>query len=210
MLNLPNVLSVGRLLLVPVFAWIYCAATELSGCLLAAGVLLLSGVTDMLDGFLARRLNQITTLGKLLDPFADKLTQLTVCICLSVRRPEFTWLLGLFILKEIIMLAAGVGILYKRWKIESSRWFGKLYTFAFYAGMLLIIGLEPLLPTPAVWGILAVLGALMLLAFAMYASLFVRISRENRKLPSAALSAKNEEKRRMLGENQKIFTERRK
>ena len=71
----------------------------------AAGVLALSGLTDMLDGWVARRFDQITDLGKMLDPFADKLTQGVVALCIALRFPAIRPLLLLFILKELLMLA---------------------------------------------------------------------------------------------------------
>lgn len=71
-LTIPNVLSFFRLCLIPVIIWMYCSKRDY---VRTAVILLLSGATDILDGFIARRFNMVSDLGKVLDPVADKLTQ---------------------------------------------------------------------------------------------------------------------------------------
>ena len=132
-MNLPNLLSLLRILLVPVFVAVYFAVPD-SG-IVGAVILVVSGITDCLDGFIARRFNMITQLGKILDPLADKLTQLAVCICLAIRHKEFIIILCLLILKEFIMLIAGYQLLRKGVKLPSSRWYGKVSTVVFYIVM---------------------------------------------------------------------------
>ena len=100
-LTVPNAMSALRILLVPFFAALY-----LRGHVAwAVALLVLSGITDMLDGLIARRFNQITDLGKMLDPFADKLTQGVVALCIAIRFSSIRPLLALFILKELLMLS---------------------------------------------------------------------------------------------------------
>ena len=83
-MNVPNTLTVFRILLVPVFAVTYFRAPE-SLFYLPAVILAVSGLTDVADGYIARHFNQVTPLGRFLDPVADKLTMATVTICLAIR-----------------------------------------------------------------------------------------------------------------------------
>ena len=84
-LSIPNLLSLFRLLLIPVYITIYLNARTKDDYFLAATSLAVSCLTDMIDGKIARRFNMITTVGKLLDPLADKLTQFALILCLSLR-----------------------------------------------------------------------------------------------------------------------------
>ena len=175
-MNWPNALSILRIAFLPMFGFLYYNAKNPLWYLLAALVLLLSGITDLLDGFLARKLGQVTQLGKLLDPLADKLTQATVCILLGIRMPEFRVLLALFILKEALMLAAGFKLYRKNKSLDGSRWFGKLYTVVFYVIMLLVVAF-PGLKSALVFGLLIVMAAFMLFAFVMYLPVFFSLWR---------------------------------
>ena len=99
-ITIPNLLSAFRLVLIPVFLWTYCIREEY---LVTAGLLLLSGLTDLADGFIARRFHMVSNLGKMLDPVADKLTQAAMLICLVTRFPMVTTaLLYLMIVVHLI------------------------------------------------------------------------------------------------------------
>ncbi len=173
-LSIPNILSYIRILLVPVFAVIYLTATDHSGYLVAALVLLISGFTDLLDGFIARRYNMITTLGKILDPAADKLTQATVAVCLAIKIRGMVLLLGVFIVKELIMAGASIFLLSRGGKIDGSQWFGKLATAVFYAVMVLIIAL-PGLSEPTRLIMIGASAAVMVFALVRYIPTFFSI-----------------------------------
>lgn len=179
-LSIPNILSYIRILLVPVFAVIYLTATDRNGYLVAALVLLISGFTDLLDGFIARRYNMITSLGKILDPAADKLTQATVAVCLAIKIEGMVLLLGVFIVKEIIMAGASIFLLTKGGKIDGSQWFGKLATAVFYAVMVLIIALPGLSETTRLVMIGAA-AAVMIFALVRYIPTFFNILRATKK-----------------------------
>lgn len=92
-LTVPNLLSALRLCMVPLFLWIYLGLDE---PLWAAGLLVLSGITDTVDGWIARKFHQVSNLGKALDPFADKVTQIAVVTCLSIRFPRLWNCVGNF------------------------------------------------------------------------------------------------------------------
>ncbi len=134
-MTVPNVLSVIRIVLIPIFFLLF--SFELF--YLAAAVVFISGITDMLDGFIARRFNQESELGKLLDPVADKLMQLAMAICASIRYIVVIPLLVIFFIKELLMLLGSIKLFKKEKKPVAAKWYGKLATFAFYTSMFLFL-----------------------------------------------------------------------
>lgn len=106
--TIPNLLSLLRLLLIPVYAHIYLHANDDRHFFLAGSIMALSCLTDLIDGRIARRFNMITTLGKILDPLADKLTQFTLTLCLSLKYPVLHPVLVIFVIKEAFQLVAGL------------------------------------------------------------------------------------------------------
>ena len=137
-LTVPNAMSLLRILIVPFFAWRY-----LQGHVAQAAVLLVvSGLTDMLDGLVARKFNQITDLGKMLDPFADKLTQGVVALCIAIRFPAIRLLLLLFILKELLMLCCALVLLKKHKRPCAAKWYGKVATVMFYVSVSAIVAMD--------------------------------------------------------------------
>ena len=96
-ITVPNLLSFFRFCLIPVIIWSYCVKEN---PLLAGEILLLSGLTDLADGYIARRFHRISNLGKILDPVADKLTQAAMLICLFTRFPHVLLLIVIMAGKE--------------------------------------------------------------------------------------------------------------
>ncbi len=147
-INIPNTLSVLRILLVPVFAVMYLRAESAEGYLNAASVLAISGITDMLDGQIARKCGMITDLGKLLDPLADKLTQGTVCVCMAIKHPSLALILAALIIKEVLIFAGGIFVYKRKDFVVTSNIFGKIYTAVFFVVMTAIVAFpqtEPVL-----------------------------------------------------------------
>jgi cardiolipin synthase (CMP-forming) len=171
-LGIPNMLSILRLIMIPAFVILYLADIQYSG-IIAAAVLVVSGITDVLDGIIARRFNMTSALGQILDPLADKLTQATICICLVIRQAAPLWILCLLILKEFVMIGAGANIIRKGKEIMSSKWFGKMGTVVFYAAMILIIALRP--TSDIVNALLAVVLGFMIFSLIMYTPSFFKI-----------------------------------
>ena len=122
-MNLPNVLTVLRMVLIPVFALLYTHDMPH----MALCVYVLAALTDALDGFLARRLNQVTSFGKLMDPAADKLMQLTMLICLCSSGHVAWWIPVVLGIKEIY-LAIGSMIMLKKQMVVSANFYGKAAT----------------------------------------------------------------------------------
>ena len=125
--HLPNILTIARFFLIPIILFYIFT----NNFLLAIIFLTISGLTDVLDGFIARKYNLITNFGKLVDPLADKLTQVAVLAALAIKQIVPTWILAIVILKEFCMIA-GASFLYGKELVVSSRWYGKLATVLFY------------------------------------------------------------------------------
>ena len=135
---IPNYLSVFRIFLIPLFIYLFLFCGG-KGKLWGGAVFLLAGLTDVIDGFLARKFNWITNVGKLLDPLADKLMQIAAIICLYIEDFIHTWLIFTIIVKELLMIC-GAALILKRGKIYvHSNWYGKLGTTVFYAVIVIII-----------------------------------------------------------------------
>ncbi|WPX07608.1 CDP-diacylglycerol--glycerol-3-phosphate 3-phosphatidyltransferase [Anaerocellum danielii] len=137
-MNLPNILTILRFILVPVFVAVFFSQLKFN-YLIALSVFLLSGLTDILDGFIARRYNMVTQFGKLFDPLADKLMILTVLWCLVLKEYIPSWVFYIVLAKEIFMII-GSALLYGKIKIVvSANIYGKLSTFLFYIAIISLI-----------------------------------------------------------------------
>ena len=159
-MNIPNILTLFRLLLVPLFAWLVLAE---GNWWLAAGVFVLAGLTDVLDGYIARKFNMITDIGKVFDPLADKLMQVTAVLCLYLCGMLPPWVLWLIVVKECTMVVTAV-YMFIRKVVTYSDWYGKAATVVFYAAVLLIMisgnGAEPYGVYPFVLAVCAVFPGL--------------------------------------------------
>lgn len=183
--TIPNILSMIRLLLIPVFVGLFIGAKDNPTLLYwAIGVLVFSGFTDLVDGFIARRFNQVSELGKFLDPLADKFTQVVVVVCLSLRYKEIIPLMIICIVKELCQLI-GILVLFRsrgKESLEHSQLIGKVTTFAFYFTMALIL-LWQNMPNWVLISLIAIVSALMLLSFINYIHAFVRIKTKGTNTP---------------------------
>ena len=176
-LTVPNALSVLRIIIVPFFAW-YFLRDELT---VAVALLLLSGFSDLFDGLIARKFNQITELGKMLDPFADKLTQGVVALCLAIKFPVICPVLALFILKELVMLCCAVILLKKRKRPCAAMWYGKVATVMFYVSVSVIVVMDGFLNLKTVtfevvsYVLLILTAAMMIYSAVKYFQIFLEI-----------------------------------
>lgn len=172
--TIPNILSCGRIILIPIFIFTYINAIQ-SGDYYAPGlIIILSGITDLLDGFIARKFNQITELGKVLDPIADKLTQGAIVFTLMFRYRKMWILVALFMVKELSM-AINSFILFRRGKkLDGSLWYGKLSTAVFYTTMTILI-LFPRISLDMANYLMGITGIFLLLSFVMYTRVFLNM-----------------------------------
>ena len=137
--TIPNILSLFRLSLIPVYAGLYLNATEKYQYALAGTILTISCLTDMIDGKIARKYGMITTLGKVLDPLADKLTQLTLTICLSMKYPVLYPVLSLFVIKELFQLVLGIVFLRRGKMLPGALMAGKVCTTVLFVSLILLV-----------------------------------------------------------------------
>lgn len=138
-LTIPNLLTLFRLLLIPVYIMIYLNATEVSHYYIAAVILAVSCLTDMVDGQIARRFNMISNLGKLLDPIADKATQFALIICLATRYGAMIFLIILFVLKEGFQLVA-MGLNLRKGKaLDGALMSGKVCTTVLFVTLIFMV-----------------------------------------------------------------------
>ena len=134
--TIPNILSVFRIILAPVFAYFYFCDMQ-NHYVWATVILLVSGATDILDGVIARKFNLITTLGKILDPIADKLTQAFIIVCLFINHYNdkdslLVYVVILLFAKEFTMLLGAIVLFKSGTRTSSSKWWGKLGTVLVY------------------------------------------------------------------------------
>ena len=160
--TIPNLLSLFRLLLIPVYVLIYLRAQKPSDYYLAAGILAVSCLTDLLDGKIARRFNMISTIGKILDPLADKATQFTLIVCLALKHKVLRYLVALFVAKESFQLIAGCINLRKGRMLKGALFSGKVCTTILFISLIALVTLPEL--NPNIINIIAAVDAVFMLA----------------------------------------------
>ena len=137
-MNIPNILTALRLVLVPIFGY-YLYAQQYS---IAAVLFFLAGITDILDGVIARKFNMITSWGKLADPLADKLMQMTALAILTIQKLIPLPVLIIVVAKEAFMITGSV-LLYKKVKfVAQANWYGKLATVIFFLAIVMTIAIK--------------------------------------------------------------------
>lgn len=132
-LTIPNLLSLLRLMMIPLFVWLYLNGHD--GW--TAVVLLLSGATDAVDGYIARRFDQVSDFGKAFDPVADKLTQAAMLLCLTTRHPAMLLPLILLVIKEVFSAVFGIIVIRRTGEVKGAEWHGKVATMLLYGMMIL-------------------------------------------------------------------------
>ena len=169
--TLPNLLSLLRLVMVAFYARIYLSASDRKDYLLAGSIMALSCLTDLADGWIARRFRQITTLGKILDPLADKVTQAVVIWCLSLRYPVLEPVLALLLVKELFQLWAGLVFLRKGQMLPGALLAGKVCTAVLFLSLTALV-LFPELPAGTVRLMALTDGGVLLLSFGSYVTAY--------------------------------------
>ena len=188
--QIPNILCYIRFMLIPVFVVLYIKAEYPKEYLRAAAVVLISGITDFLDGFIARKFDMITELGKLIDPLADKLTQASLIFVLVVKIKWMFLLLILFIILQLFLLVAGLVMLKKNARLNGAKWFGKVSTTVFYAVMLVLVS-YPALDDKIANILMLVCGAFLLLSLIMYIREYILLYRKTKANESRTVKTVN-------------------
>lgn len=168
-LTIPNAMSVLRLLLIPFIIWMYVEERYA----ISVGLVVLSAVSDMLDGLVARKLNMISDLGKFLDPVCDKLTHAALLVCLMTTHRHIYILFIILAVKELAMLGMGLALFRKRDVVYSAKWYGKLCTVVF-EGTLMGLMLFPNANENTVHMLMLLCAAVLLFSFTMYSIFYLR------------------------------------
>lgn len=166
-LTIPNLLSLFRLALIPVYVYIYLNATESYQYITAGTIMAVSCFTDIIDGKIARHFNMISTVGKILDPLADKITQFTLTLCLSLKYPVLHPVLGLFVIKEVFQLVAGLINLRRGKMLPGALMAGKICTTILFVSLIALV-LFPEMNPIAVDTIAIIDGVFLLISFVNY------------------------------------------
>lgn len=174
-LTVPNALSLLRILLVPVFMYLYIGRQN---TLWTAIVLIISCASDVIDGPIARKFNQVSDVGKALDPIGDKLTQIGLMVCLITKYP-LMWVPAIIIVvKEIVSGILGLVTIKKANVVKGAVWHGKLTTVLLFLMMGLHLLWPPRLPDLISWISIGICCAMMLYSFTMYTIRYIRTLKE--------------------------------
>lgn len=184
-MTIPNLLSLFRLILIPVYVVMYLNATEPVHYYIAGGILAVSCLTDMVDGQIARRFNMISTVGKVLDPFADKLTQFTLAICLAIQFPVVWIMVCLIFVKEIFQLVAGIIAFRKGKMLTGALMAGKVCTAILFLSLIVMVLTPPQILTNQIVSIVTIIDVVFLLiSFTSYALAYYKHSPMIQDLPN--------------------------
>ncbi|HBA68905.1 MAG TPA: phosphatidylglycerophosphate synthase [Lachnospiraceae bacterium] len=163
-ITIPNMLSFFRICLIPVIVWLYSVEQNY---MWAGYILILSGITDMVDGYIARHFHMVSNLGKILDPIADKLTQGVMLMCLVLRFPLMIVPFILLIAKEIYMSVSGILVIQRTGIVCGADWHGKAATCVLYGTMFLHVFWHEITPVVSMVSIIAC-AALIGVSFVLY------------------------------------------
>lgn len=172
LLTIPNLLSLFRLLLIPVYVMIYINASKPDDYFLAAAILAVSCLTDLVDGKIARHFNMVSTVGKILDPLADKATQFTLIVCLAIKHRIVRYMVGIFFIKEMFQLIAGIISIRKGRMLRGALLTGKICTTVLFISLIIMI-LMPDLQESLINTITLIDIAFLTLSFMDYVSTYL-------------------------------------
>ena len=187
-ITIPNALSLLRLLFIPALFWLYVKRQNYPA---TAVLLLISGITDMLDGLIARRFHMVSELGKALDPIADKLTQIAMLLCLLTRFPHLLLPCAVLLGKEIVNGGMGLVVIRRTGKVLAATWHGKLSTVLLDLMLLMhIIWYD--IPPDWSMGSAAVCTVFMLLSFVLYCVRNIRALTKKQMQPAGCSNTKRD------------------
>lgn len=208
--SIPNLMGYFRILLIPVYLFLYIRAETTEEYYVAAVVLLISFLTDLFDGKIARRFNMVTEFGKILDPVADKLTQGAMAVSFSYKYPAMGILLLVFLGKECLMGMLGLYMMKKDYRMDGAQKHGKVCTAVLDLVMILIL----ILPGMSVMAVNLFAGiaiAVMLVSLALYLRMYWcvwnrmkagKLKRETENIPGREAGKKEKEKEKKRNEEE--------
>lgn len=172
LLTIPNLLSMFRLVLIPVYVAIYQGATTSDGYFLAAAILAVSCLTDLIDGKIARHFNMVSAVGKILDPLADKATQFTLIVCLAAKHRIIRYMVALFLVKETFQTVAGLLTIHKGRMLRGALITGKICTTVLFISLIIMV-LLPNLSEQFITAITLIDIGFLLLSFSDYVATYL-------------------------------------
>ena len=175
--SVPNLMGYFRILLIPLIIWRYVTAETVTQYYTAAVIIGISGITDLLDGLMARKCHQVTKVGKVLDPVADKLTQAAVIVALATRYKLIVILIAIFIVKEGYMAVMGAKMLKRGKMLDGARMCGKICTAALYIVMFVLI-LVPDISLPISNTLILSCIILMVYSFVTYINIYKNMQKD--------------------------------
>ncbi len=179
--TIPNILTYIRIILVPIFCVVYMNANSLADNIWSVAIVVVSALTDVIDGIIARKCNLVTDLGKIIDPIADKAMQFAMLFCVVYKYHSIIILIIIYAVKEIVSFIYSSYLFTKGKNIGGAIWCGKICTAVLYAVMLILISVPTSITDkhPAIVGVLVgFAAAFMLLAFVIYMSAYVKLHKE--------------------------------
>lgn len=175
--TVPNLITYVRFILIIPFAFFFLKEQYISSAICIG----LSGLTDCFDGLAARKLNQVTSLGKILDPIADKLTLLVVVVCMVIFVPVVLPVLIVLLLKDVLMLLGGTDLINKGITPPAAKWYGKVGTVVFYISVCIIVFLKAILNYENFaldLTLLSVTALTMIFALYQYGKIYIQLIKE--------------------------------
>lgn len=170
--KLPNILCYIRILLVPVFVYLFLNKWYWQSAL----IVIAAAITDIADGWIARKFNMTSDWGKFIDPVADKLMQFAMLVVTFIKVPWILILIIAFVLKEIILLIVGLYIYHKGRNLDGAMWCGKLCTVILDSAMLILIAIPEDWITDTLASVLiSVVLAFMILSFIVYLNEYIKL-----------------------------------
>ena len=176
LMTIPNAISFIRILLITPFVAFFIQRMYLAAAITVG----ISGLSDLFDGWIARKFHQESELGKVLDPLADKLTLIAVGVCLIFIEPYVLPLMIIMVLKDVLMIIGGTIVINQGVIPPKSSWYGKLSTFMFYisVGMVVLMAIFGYVNKPLSLTVLGITAAMMIFSLVNYAIIFFKIQKQ--------------------------------
>ncbi len=171
--TIPNIISLFRLILIPFFVFFYFKDNVENHFFWAIFIVVLSGFSDVVDGFIARNFNMVSDFGKILDPIADKMTQAVVLLSLAIKHTALIPMFAVLFLKELLTMFAAIQLLSNGTKPISSKWWGKLTTVVIFITTIYTVVMDIYsVPVYVLYGLIILSIGCMVLSMGNYGKMF--------------------------------------